>query len=505
MCGIYLSEVPSDEEIKYYIACRGKDFQSEAVCGNFHLFSSVLSIRSSVPQPFVEFSFTFLYNGEIYNDEESDTLFIARAVKDIRHKDTNENVDGINGAFTFVNELYKRLKGHEVLLESEFALVITDGKIACFFKDDVGKRSLGYRLSPFTLSSVNYDIEVDPMKFYIYDSSTKKIYWRLKEQTGIVREYLNRMGSIKEYLFSEKYKKEYSFLTEYENIITSNTTGMHQADISLSPGPGLCRIGYVSVLHSLLESSFKTRRCYGNPVIFFSGGIDSLILAIYTHLTMDSEKTIYLINTATEGSFDCIQGIKSYQDLQSTFPNRNFVFVENNLKLDEIKKHRAVVKYLMHPKKGWMDFNIASVLYFTAMCASAYGKVVYLGSGADEIFGGYNKYINDIRDRNTVKYSRVRSHMLFDLFTISAHNIARDDRAISHWNVEARFPLLDYKIIEFSLSLPTSCFIDERFPENKAILRNLLRFHGFDRAAGTPKKAMQYGTGMSRYESQILP
>lgn len=504
MCGIYLSEEPPSEETKYYITCRGKSFQSGAVHGNFHLFSSVLSIRSSVSQPITVPPFTLLYNGEIYNGEESDTLFVARAIKSCMRGNACEDADETDGGyvekgFAFVNELYTRLKGCRALLECEVALAVTDGRMAYFFKDDIGKRSLGYRTGPFTLSSVNYEAEIDPMKLYIYDSRTKGLHWRFKERTGIVRTYLNRVSSIKEYLFSEKYRNEYSFLTGYENVVTGNVAELLQPRMSPSAKHVLSHMDYVLVLHTLLENSFGARKCCGSPVLFFSGGIDSLVLAIYTHLAADSERDIYLINTAAGGAFDRTQSTSAHHDLQGAFPHRRFVLIENNLDLDEIKKHKSRIEYLMLPKNGRMDFNIACVLYLTAMCASKYGKVVYLGSGADEVFGGYSKYASGAEGASP------RAHMLFDLFTISAHNIARDDRAISHWNVEARFPLLDYSVVEFSLSLPMSCFINKERSENKAILRDLLRFHGFDRAANTPKKAMQYGTGMSKYESQIFP
>lgn len=533
MCGIYLSENPIDPTTKNYIAARGKSFQTETTSGMFHLFSSVLAIRSTVPQPVAESGYILMYNGEIYNGEESDTLFIAKVINEEFCSQISED-SLIQERFDALTMLYNRLKlektksldrTDDILLESELAVAVTDGEFVYFFKDDVGKRSLGYKLNPFVLCSVKYEIEIDPMKLYIYDGSEKALHWKFKEKTGIIDAYFSRMKLIRQYLFSEKYIDQYSFFTGYKSVGGCEAATSVSADHNRNKTPTNI-ITNIKKLDGLLRKSFIQRKHTDNPIIFFSGGIDSFITALYIHMTIEEYHSIYLINTGISGSFDRIEGLNSYKDLQDRFPHRKFIFIPNDLILDEIKPHQDIIKDLTLPKTGKMDINISNVMYFSAMCAKCYGNVIYTGAGADEIFGGYRKYTSEYKtaihqeeiqpkedDLQHTKHSTIdkcrvcediRAHMLFDIFTISAHNIGRDDRAISHWNVEARFPFLDYKIIEWALELPLCSLIREGPPlENKAILRDLLRFHGFERAASVPKKAMQYGTGMSRFEAYM--
>lgn len=473
MCGILFSESSLSPETMELISRRGRNWQKLIELPDASLFSSVLSIRSTIQQPIVEELFTLQYNGEIYNNSESDTLFIRDLVlKHINLKCT----ENIQSCFEFLSKVYENIN----MCENELALCIKVGNFVCFFKDDVGRKSLGFSLNPFTISSLLYSTELDSMKLYIYDLVTKSINSIFKPRIGLISKYFNQIYRLKSFINSEKYQKEHPYLLEYHGLLESTVQ---------CPSESSSRSDNIEILHTLLISSFKKRKYNESPVVFLSGGIDSLIVAIYIHLTIESDKTIYLINTSVPELFDRTMGILAYKDLVKMFPERKFIFIQNDLNLDLIIEHRSRIETLIKPKNDKMTFNIACVMYFSAMIASKYSKIVYLGSGADELFGGYSKY----------KADNFRNQMFLDLFTISSHNLCRDDRVISDWNVEARFPLLDTEIILFSLNLPDSDLIDEKF--NKAILRKILKYNKFNRASEVPKKAMQFGTGMNTFES----
>lgn len=482
MCGICLSEAPIEEKTKTLIKNRGREFYNEIQQNDLFIVSSVLSIRSLVSQPICGNGFVLQYNGEIYNDSESDTNFIKEMIVEAIHNNiANQEDSCIEDWFKTLSEIHTKIN----IFENETAIVISNKNYVMFFKDDIGKRSLGYSVNPFTVSSVRYTTEIDPMKLYIYDLKKRSVHWRFKYEEGIVKRYFQRIDSIRNFLSSEKYSKEYSFLDGYDFI----------PKIEGSPGTfEQPNVSEVEILHELMIRSFDLRKFEGNPIVFFSGGIDSLIVAIYIHLVFDLKYKIILINTGIPESFDRKFGLESYDDLKNMFPNRNFEFIENDISIESIIENKERIEMILHPKNSKMSFNIASVIYFSAKCAASHGKIVYLGSGADELFGGYNKYNSET--------GNVRDNMLFDLFTISTHNICRDDRMIGEWSLEARFPFLDYKIVDFSLDLSTNSLIREA-GYNKAILRDLLNYHRFYRASGVPKKAMQYGSGMSNFESQL--
>lgn len=475
MCGILFSEGQLSDEMIELVSRRGSDFQKLINLNDCTLFSSVLSIRSTIEQPIIENNFILQFNGEIFNSSESDTLYIKKLIS--KHI-TLESLDNLEACFEYLSKIYDEINQYE----NELALCIKIGRFVCFFRDDFGKRSLGYSINPFTVSSVLYSIEIDSMMLYIYDLKDKIINIRFKTKKNLISEYLDRIPTIESFLISQKYLKEFPYLSEYSNLLhSSNQKENKQEDVKFR----------IEEFHKLLLKSFEKRKFDGSPVVFLSGGIDSLVVAIYVHLTIDSKKSIYLINTALPESFDREMGIKAYKDLVTIFPDRQFHFIDNDLALDCILENRKVIERLMFPKTDKMTFNISCILYFSSMIASKYSKVVYLGSGADELFGGYSKYKN----------KEGRNHMFFDLLTISSHNLCRDDRAVGNWNVEARFPFLDSNIVLYSLKLGDSELINDK--SNKIPLREILKFHGFNRAAETPKKAMQYGTGMSLFEEYL--
>lgn len=570
MCGIFLSEAAPSESIKELLKARGPSSYKEIRTGNAYIISSVLAIRSMIPQPIIGNGWVLQYNGEIYNSEKSDTLFIKNIIEFIYNDrssgglkattysinkspedifNENEAINTIQDAteifysdFDFIEKIYLQVNK----VENELAISIFSHDKVYFFKDDIGRRSLGISHNPFTLSSVGYSEELDPMKLYIYDFRRKKLLSKFKPQKNLIQIYLSKISSIHTYLHSEQFTKEKQHLVGYEKLFIDDTikrNQIHNSDMI-----------NLNQFINLFKKSVETRLSNDDPIIFFSGGVDSTFLALFTHMSLPIERSIYLVNTGFIDSFDRKVGVESHKRLQEKFPERNFVLIGNNLDFDEIKNHRLKILELMYPKKSVMDMNIATIHYFCARVACKYGKIVLLGSGADEVFGGYNKYKNtkniadsetysDIeisnndtvagilplvsdsrryinlsnfeakdfkssekRENNKVMSNQARNHMFYDLFTISAHNLCRDDRMIANWGLEARLPFLDTNIVKLSFQFPDDWLTRNSIEnvENKYLLRMTLRKFGLDYSSKIPKKAMQYGTGINKYEQKLF-
>lgn len=491
MCGIFWSEESTGHgETAGLIRNRGPTFFAERDYDGIFMMSSVLGIRGFVAQPVVGDCYAFQYNGELYNSEASDT----RHIQGIIERAICDESSGCSGCLShpgqdehdlaFVRRVYSEINRDE----NELAISVVRSRKAYFFRDDIGRRSLGISRDPFTLSSVGYDEELDPLRLYVYSFDEKRLFSAFKPAEGLVRLYLERINTICGLISSEKYSGCYQHLVGYESL----AKGRGGAACP-QPGPG-GRATDDFILS--FGDSVRMRMPESDPILFFSGGVDSTLVALFAHLQTPPGRPIYLINTAFSGSFDRETGAASHESLRKIFGQRDFIFIKNDLNVELIREHRSRIYGLIRPKTGLMDFNIATVLYFSSMAASGLGSVVLLGSGADEVFGGYSKYRS-----GPVPF---RDHMFFDLFTISSHNISRDDRVISNWGLEARFPFIDSSLVKMALSLHCSWFIrPDGNMENKHLLRSVLRAFGLDQASRVPKKAMQYGAGIKKFEAEI--
>ena len=227
---------------------------------------------------------------------------------------------------------------------------------------------------------------------------------------------------------------------------------------------------------------------HSNLAILFSGGVDCTLIARIVHDIIDPDQSVDLLNvafqnprihgktqsgdafnnSAYEACPDRITGRRSLAELQRVCVGRRWQFVEINVKYSETQAHRAAVMSLMHPHKTEMDLSIANALFFAARgvgiirdahdrnIISPYttqARVLMSGLGADEIFGGYQ--------RHATAYSRSKFEGLFnelelDINRLGKRNLGRDDRVISHWGREVRYPYLDENLLSWALAAPVS-------------------------------------------------
>lgn len=119
----------------------------------------------------------------------------------------------------------------------------------------------------------------------------------------------------------------------------------------------------------------------------------------------------------------------------------------------------------MHPHDTEMDLSIANALYFAARGRglaitaeqtepsdyTTTARVLLSGLGADELFGGYS--------RHGVAFSRggypeLIEELKLDVSRLGKRNLGRDDRVMSHWGREVRFPFLDERLVKWAIEVP---------------------------------------------------
>ena len=73
-------------------------------------------------------------------------------------------------------------------------------------------------------------------------------------------------------------------------------------------------------------------------------------------------------------------------------------------------------------------------------------RVLLSGLGADEIFGGYGRYIIHLKNN---KLQEIEQEMSLDIDRLWIRNLARDDRVIAQNSKEVRYPFLDLQLFLF--------------------------------------------------------
>lgn len=73
-------------------------------------------------------------------------------------------------------------------------------------------------------------------------------------------------------------------------------------------------------------------------------------------------------------------------------------------------------------------------------------RVLLLGMGADELFGGYMRHRTILKHKG---WNALAEELNIELTRISERNLGRDDRIVSDHGKQSRLPYLDESIVEY--------------------------------------------------------
>jgi asparagine synthase (glutamine-hydrolysing) len=231
-----------------------------------------------------------------------------------------------------------------------------------------------------------------------------------------------------------------------------------------------------------LESSVKNAVAGEEKVaVAFSGGLDSSVVAACAKRHV---KTVGC-SAFSRGSQDEARAHDSALALGIEFSKTEIT--KQNVS-DELSGIRLPFEPTLMDRSLWCLYSIVS-----RNAGSTGARVILLGQLADELFGGYSKYEEAVRQHGE---GAARSMMEADVQEYPRRGRIRDFGACTPW-VLPRLPFEDYQVVDLGLSMPVSFKI--RGGIRKAVLRKAALMIGVpEEIASTPKKAAQYSSGVQK-------
>ena len=198
----------------------------------------------------------------------------------------------------------------------------------------------------------------------------------------------------------------------------------------------------ITGLDILLADSVRLRtRAHVPYGLYRSGGIDSSLISSYHNF---------------EHQFTYDDTHSTEEEFKETFPK--------------------ILWHLDYPVKTFSPFG----LWKLAEEASKKVKVVLSGEGADELFGGYVRFVPNEFNRKAQhlfpSYQALFPYkdMLAEEFNGNMRELLRmGDRMAAAYSIENRCPFLDRRVIEFAMRLPMEFKIQGY--ETKVVLRELIK------------------------------
>lgn len=399
-----------------------------------------LDDRQSKVQPVSNDNLTLVFNGELYNFATIRNLVNKVGVE----AEITCDAEALLYLIDFYNrgDLVKAIEQATRLVDGDYAFAVFDGENLAITRDPLGVKPLFYA-------------EKDGLKGFASS-----------------RQSLREVG----FEDIDTLKPEH-ILYNWEDI--APTQAIYEKIME----------GDVAKIDKFLKLSLSKRvEGLTDIGVIFSGGLDSSYLALLLKEISENiplKITLYAV------------GAESSQDVEAAKYASKFLNLD--LKICEVTED-LIREALPRVVRAIGDDNLMKVgvgltTYFaTGMVAEDGMKVAFSGQGADELFGGYKRYLKSFVD-GTLDYD-----LRHDMSNMYHVNLERDDACSMLNSVELRLPFLDKNLVELVLNIPDNKKIVSMHDEmRKSILRKIAFEEGLDyEIAYRPKKAAQYGTGIDK-------
>lgn len=391
-----------------------------------------LENRTSHTQPIAKNTLTLVFNGEIYNYSSLKNLLAKLTKNDNINSDSELLINLID--FYYQDDLLRAVTQVNNLLDGDYAYAVTDGINLAVSRDPLGVKPLFYTQNAFASSKqcLKGDIKTLKPGHILYN------WEEIPPKTDI---------------FQKRFETDNRKLEK------------------------LLKLAVLKRVEDLNEVG-----------VIFSGGVDSSLIALLLReisLNKNLKVTLYAVGKKDSKDVVAAKCVAEYLGLPLKVHDITESIVKDSLK--------DVVQAI--GENNLMKIGVGMTVYLASkMIAEDNIKVAISGQGADELFGGYNRYLNSYRE-NTLD-----DELRYDMANMYHVNLERDDACSMANGVELRLPFLDKNLVEFALNIPVRYKIsgsDDKLRKN--ILRKTAFNLGLDKQiAYRPKKAAQYGTGIDK-------
>ncbi len=435
--GIYLDKLYADVDLDNF-----KDDNTYSIAFGHNLLSIYdTNDRISKPQPIANDNLVLVFNGEIYNFQTMRNFLSKVGVED----EITSDAEVLLHLIDFYNkklDLLQAVQATVRLIDGDYAFSVWDGENLAIARDPLGVKPLFYG------------------------------------QKDGLNGFASTRQSLMEVGFDEiETLKPEHILFNWQDIAPAQPIHEKVFEGDVAKIDKMLRLSVLKRVEGLTELG-----------VIFSGGLDSSYLALLLkEISNNVPLKITLYAVGAEGSKDLEAAIYASK------------FLNLDLKVFDVTEE-SVREALPGVVKAIGDDNLMKVgvgltTYFaTKMVAEDNVRVAISGQGADELFGGYKRYVKSFVD-GTLNYD-----LRVDMSNMYHVNLERDDACSMLNGVELRLPFLDKKLVELVLNIPDNKKIVSMHDDmRKSILRKLAFEEGLDyEIAYRPKKAAQYGTGIDK-------
>ena len=396
--------------------------------------------RKSLPQPVSKNNHVLVFDGALYNFNTIRNLLTKLGVEG----EIKSDGDALVNLIDFYNDgdLLKAIKSAQRLIDGDYAFAVWDGENLGICRDQLGVKPLFYAVSDDLCAFAS-------SRDALYELGFSEIQTLLPE----------------------------NILFNWNNVCPAQP--IHEKIMEVD----------ASKLNKLLKLSVSKRvEGLDKLGVIFSGGVDSSILALLLEeISRNKKLDITLYSVGREGSKDLEAA--EYAAEYLNLPLKTQIINE-----DLIKECIGGVVHAIGDD-NLMKVGVGLTTYFATKMIHEDGlKVAVSGQGADELFGGYNRYLKSFEEGN------LEIEIREDISNMYHVNLERDDACAMLNCVELRLPFLDKNLVEYAINLPDKNKISGTGDAlRKNILRKLAFNEGLDvKIAYRPKKAAQYGTGIDK-------